>query len=78
VAIVVLRKNGTVIEMSDGADRFHEDLREKNKATAVEKRLGRMYDVSATETGLHLTERLQEVQKQTAVLIRIAKLPMNK
>jgi hypothetical protein len=78
VAIVILRKNGAVIEMPDGADRFHEDLREKNKATAVEKRLGRTYNVRSTEEGLHLTEQPHEVQKQTAVLIRIDKLPMNK
>ncbi|MEN9618567.1 MAG: hypothetical protein RL406_804 [Pseudomonadota bacterium] len=78
MAIVLLRKNGTVIEMLDGADRFHEDLREKNKATAVEKRLGRTYDVRSTEKGLHLTEHPYKVQKQSAVLIRIEKLPMNK
>jgi hypothetical protein len=78
VAIVVWRKNGTVIEMLDGADRFHEDLREKNKTTAVEKRLGRTYDVRSTEAGLHLTQQPHEVHKQTAVLIRTAKLPMNK
>ena len=78
MAIVLLRKNGTVIEMLDGANRFHEDLREKNKATAVEKRLGRTYEVRSTEAGLHLTEQQLEVQKQNVVLIRTAKLPMNK
>jgi hypothetical protein len=78
VAIVILRKNGTVIEMPDGADRFHEDLRKKNKATAVDKQLGRTYEVRSTEEGLHLTEPPHEVQKQSAVLIRIDKLPMNK
>ena len=78
MAILVLRKNGTAIEMPDGADRFHKDLREKNKAIAVEKRLGRTYDVRSTEKGLHLTEHPYKVQKQSAVLIRIEKLPMNK
>ena len=78
MAILVLRKNGTVIEMPDGADRFHEDLRKKNKAIAVEKRLGRTYDVRSTEKGLHLTELPYKVQKQSAVLLRIEKLPMNK
>lgn len=78
MAIVLLRKNGTVIEMLDGADRFHEDLHKKNKAIAVEKRLGRTYDVRSTEKGLHLTELQYKVQKQSAVLLRIEKLPMNK
>ncbi len=78
MAIVLLRKNGTVIEMLDGADRFHEDLREKNKATAVEKRLGRTYERQIDRKRLHLTEHPYKVQKQSAVLIRIEKLPMNK
>jgi hypothetical protein len=79
MAILVVRSDGSVIEMPDGAELFHAQLRENNNAKAVDKRLGRTYQVKSTQGDLHLTET-SHVQgtTQAPVLIRAAKLPMTK
>jgi hypothetical protein len=82
MAIVVVRRNGTVIEMPDGAERFHAELRETGKTKAVDKHSGRTYHVESSEGDLHLTEHPHEppasTDAQTPLLIRTPKLPMNK
>ena len=79
MAILVIRNDGSVIEMPDGPAHFQAQLRHKNKAKAVDKRLGRTYQVKSTQDGFHITE--QSHAKKSAeppVLIRPAKLLMNK
>ncbi len=79
MAILILRSDGSVLEMPDGAEQFHEDLREKNIAKVVDKRLGRTYQVKSQQGDLHLTEQLQvDQQSQLPLLIRASKLPMTK
>ena len=78
MGIVVVRRNGTVIEMPDGAERFHAELREKGKTQAVDKRSGKTYHVESTAGDWHLTEQAHEVAPTSPVLIRTRKLPMNK
>lgn len=82
MAIVVVRRNGTVIEMPDGAERFHAELRATGKTKAVDKHSGRTYHVASSDGDLHLTEHPHEpaasTDAQTPLLIRTPKLPMNK
>ncbi len=79
MAILVVRSDGSVIEMPDGAEQFHAQLREKNNAKAINKRLGRTYQVKSIQGCIHLTEQPHDEQStQAPVLIRVAKLPMNK
>ena len=78
MAIVVVRRNGTVIEMPDGAERFHAELREKGKAKAVDKHSGKTYHVESNAGDWHLTEQTHDALPQSPVLIRTRKLPMNK
>jgi hypothetical protein len=79
MAILVVRSDGSVIEMPDGAEQFHAQLREKNNAKAVDKRLGRTYQVRSAQGELHITEQPDVEQPSKApVLIRAAKLPMTK
>ena len=79
MAIVVVRRNGYVIEMPNGAERFHAELRRRGVTQAVERGSGRTYHVRTTDEGLHLTERpAKETIGADPVLIRTPKLPMNK
>ena len=78
MGIVMVRKDGTVIEMPDGAQRFHADLKKNGAARAVDRLSGRTFHVHIAEGDLHLTEKPQEVQSISPVLIRTPKLPMNK
>jgi hypothetical protein len=78
MAIVVVRRNGAVIEMPDGAERFHAELRDKGKTQAVDKHSGKTYHVESTAGYWHLTEQKHAVPAEPPVLIRTRKLPMNK
>ena len=79
MTILVVRSDGSVIEMPDSAEQLHAQLHYENQAKAVDKRLVRTYQVKPTQGGLHLTE-LPHAEKpsQTTVLIRTVKLSMNK
>ena len=80
MGIAVVRKNGAIIEMPNGAAQFHADLQRKGVATAVDKKTGRTYEVRQTEDGLHFTEQTTKSSEFSAssVLIRSPRLPMNK
>jgi hypothetical protein len=79
MAILVVRNDGSVIEMPDGAAQFHAQLRENNNAKAVDKRLGRTYQVKSIQGDLHLTEKSDVYEPtQAPVLIRAAKSQMTK
>lgn len=81
MTILVVRSDGSVIEMPDSAEHLHAQLHYENQAKAVDKRLMRTYQVKPTQGGLYLTE-LPHAEKpspsQATVLISTVKLPMNK
>lgn len=78
VGIVVVRHNGTVIEMPQGPDRFHAEFKRAGVAQAVDRRTGRTFAVQATQEGWHVQENQPVQSDQAPVLIRTPKLPMNK
>ena len=52
MTILVVRSDGSVIEMPDSAEHLHAQLHYENQAKAVDKRLMRTYQVKPTQGGL--------------------------
>ena len=78
VGILVVRKNGSVIEMPNGAAHFHAELKDKGVTHVVDRTTGRTYRVQSHEDGVHLTEHPHESSFASPLIIRSPKLPMNK
>lgn len=79
MGIAVVRKNGVIIEMPEGAARFHRDLQRTGAAKAVDSHNGRTYEVRLQDGDMHFHEQSAPTLSPTSsVLIRSPKLPMNK